>query len=689
MDRRRFHLTALTGALTCTTLGRIATAPDAAARPPIRPAFDVTSLGTPLTDVLVLGGVLAPGPDGRPALWVATGGKPSHLQAVDPRTGEVLANHALTHANDEGYAEGGYALAATANGSVYVGTYYDGRLYRRRPGTNSAVEDLGQAVAGNTYVFSLTVSGDKVYGGTFGGGLVFEFDPATDRFRSLGQLRAGQPYVRSLAAHAGLIYGGTQPDPHIVELDPTTGERRELPLPEGVPATGWTVHDLDVHDGLLFARIGKSIIDSTLYVRDLATGRWIGSLAHVSGLHTAPPDADGRYYVTVTDGKQGVLTGYEPRTDVTAALDLILPGRVTNNRGIGWVDLGDPEWPGRTLVQMLWRGSLLQHNPQTGRSRVLDSAVVGEPIGIWSIAAGKDDIFVGGYLNGGIGLVDPESGDTEFHRFAQTESIAETGSTVWLGTYPDARLYRWDRTLTWNNPEYSPGPVGSAVNPTLLADGKAATQMRATAVAVLPDTVAFGTQGGTQLTGTITLVDRSTQQVRVVPGPVTDQGVVALIAHHGVLYAGTSKWGAYSVPTPTTDTGHLVAFDPIREHVLWKVPLKPGQAAVTGLAFDAKGALWALANGTLYRRNRRNGHAMREITLAADQNAGTARGDLAFDKGSNTLWALVQQRQLWRIDARTGKKQLVLERPLSRMTVHVSGDVFVAADAELLRVRRG
>ncbi|MEV1178915.1 hypothetical protein AB0J09_62115, partial [Nonomuraea sp. NPDC049784] len=62
-----------------------------AAAPAVASAPRVEDLGVPLEDVLLIGGVVAPGPGGRTVLWGASSGSPAHLNAVDPATGAEVA----------------------------------------------------------------------------------------------------------------------------------------------------------------------------------------------------------------------------------------------------------------------------------------------------------------------------------------------------------------------------------------------------------------------------------------------------------------------------------------------------------------------------------------------------------------------------------------------------------------------
>ncbi|MEU6742721.1 hypothetical protein [Streptosporangium sandarakinum] len=123
------------------------------------PSGKITDLGVPLQDVLLIGGAVAPGPRGKTVLWSASSGAPAKLNAVDPVTGAAAARFDLPGAG------GSWAVDATPDGGVYVGSYGDGRLYRWTE--QGGVQDLGRPIASEDFIWSVAPGeGATVYGGT-------------------------------------------------------------------------------------------------------------------------------------------------------------------------------------------------------------------------------------------------------------------------------------------------------------------------------------------------------------------------------------------------------------------------------------------------------------------------------------------------------------------------------------------
>lgn len=627
-------------------------------------AATVTGLGIPLSDVLLIGGAVGPGPDRRPALWSAASGEPAHLASIDPRTGKTLTYQALDG------APGSYGVAIGPDGTVWVGAYNTGQLYRRKPGKNSPVENLGRPLPTETYIWRLVVdSCGVVFGCTFPNAKVFARYP-DGRVRDYGTILPGVSYARSIAECGSKLYVGTQPDPHIVEIDKATGVIRELPLPAGV-GLGQTVYDLNAYDGRVYARFGVAITGK-LGIWDIRRKKWGPLLDNVAGLDVSAPGPGGLVYYT----RNGQLTALRPDTGKETPTGLSFSGRVVNNRGIGWVNLPDRDWPGRTLVGLLWRGEMFRYNPRTRKSDVRLTDVKGEPIPLASLSVGATGrLWAGGYLNGGLAQVDPSTGASTFHRFAQTESVLDLGSTIWLGTYPDSRLYRYDPTLSWNSTEYSPG--SGPENPVKVVDLKDIDQVRARTSVDAGDHVAYGTMPNTTLGGALVIVDKASNASRVHRPVVTDQSIVALAYASGLIIGGTSIYGGYSVPAPTQAEAKVFGFDIASDSKVFEAVV-PGAKTVDGLV-SAGSEIWGLAGGKLFAFD----VASRTITRQVAVPSGAGR--LAYHAGSDSFYVLASDT-LVRVARSTLAVSTVIQRSASFLAVHPDGRVFLGDTATVYRV---
>lgn len=638
---------------------------------------DVEPLGSPLQDVLLIGGTVADGPDGAPVLWSASSGEPARLNAVDPATGKTQLSQPLAG------SPGSYAVVAAPDGTVYVGAYDSGLLYRRRPGPDSAIENLGRPLPSEGYIWRLAVDDDgRVFGGTYPGGRVFGFDPSANQVRDYGQLLPGLRYVRSIAVWGPFIYAGSEPDAHVIQIHKESGEQRELALPDPLgDGVGVTTYDLNAYQGRLYARFG-SALNGRLGVYDISAEKWTDLVDGVAGLDVSPPGRHGEVYFT----RNSVLTRYQPRTRELTPVDLFVPGRVANNRGIGWCDLNRRDWPGNSVVGLLWRGDLFRHNPISGRSETITTDIPGEPIPISALHAGADgSIYAGGFLNGGLAVVDPDTGASAFNRFAQIESIRAIGNYVWVGAYPDSRLYRYDPTLPWSSPEYDPGEPGAVDNPAKIVDLKEHHQVRARAMTDAGTHVAYGTMpGDTTLGGALVIVNKTTLESVVHRPVVTDQSVVSLTYANDLIIGGTSIHGGYSVPAPTQTEAKLFGWEVSGTSPAFELVPVPGKDAIPALVAAPDGLLWGLTDGQLFAFDIAARQVVERLQLAAD--TGTTAGELHITNDGGLMYALVQGRLLFEIDLATRTNRLLLDQRAQQLAVHADGRLFMSDDAVLYRV---
>ncbi|GAA4317922.1 hypothetical protein ACFQY7_23595 [Actinomadura luteofluorescens] len=664
----------ITAALTAALLAPMTIAVPASADLAHVPGATVVPLGVPLSDVLLIGGVVAPGPEGRPALWNVSTGKPAHLNAVDPADGSRLVTAPLPG------AEGGYAVIATPDGSIYAGTYNNGHLYRWRPGSGDTVEDLGRPLPDQTFIWRLTSDQDgNIYGGTFPGGRVFQYDPRTGAVRDYGQPVPGQTYVKSIAYMDGKVYTGSYAQAHIAELDPQTGVSRELPAPPGLGSIeGKQVYDINARDGRLYVRIGNAF-PSPLFVYDVASGQWTDEIPDAHGLDVSPAGADGEIYLI----QKSELKRYDPAARTLTGTGLTFTGRVQNARSIGWAELNLPDYPGTSVVGTLWRGDMFRYNPQTGKYAILPTEVRREPIEILSLAGGRTRAYAGGFLNGGLSLVDPESGTATFNRFSQVESVLEASDgRVWIGAYPDARLYSHDPSEPWSSPEYSPGPAGTPDNPRLAVNLKPELQMRARALAEVDGKIAVGTvPEGDRLGGALAVHDPKTGQTQVTRNVVQDESVFSLTARDGVVYGGTSITGGLGTTPPTRKEGAVFAWDVARSRKLWETLPVPGAGTVGSVTIGPDRKLWGVAGTTVFSVDPRRGRVLKRFVLGST----TAGGDIVATR--KALYVGMDGGRIYRIDPESGRAPtLVAEHPLRRLAVQGDHRLLFSDGAELFRV---
>ncbi|MFI7133762.1 hypothetical protein ACIBQ1_49360 [Nonomuraea sp. NPDC050153] len=648
-----------------------------AAAPATAAAPRLEDLGVPLEDVLLIGGTVAPGPGGRTVLWGASSGTPAHLNAVDPATGAEVARYDLPGAG------GSWAVEATGDGSVYAGTYGDGRLYRWTD--QGGVRDLGRPLPSENFIWSVAAGqGATVYGGTSPGGRLFAYDPATG-VRDYGKLSPAHAYVRSVTYAAGKIYAGTEAPAAVFEIDAASGATRQLPTPDGLDPAGKWAYDVNAAGGFLYVRYGGAS-PGPLHVWDIAAGKWTGALDAVHGLDVSPPADDGTVYLV----KSGELVRYDPRTQATTPTGLPFTGRVANTRGIGWAELGLPDYPGKSVVGLLWRGLMFRYNPQTGAKSFVQTAVKGEPIDVTALAEGPDGrMYAGGFLNGGFAALDPKTGKrTEFHTFSQSEDMIAYDGKLYIGAYPEARVYAYDPALPWNSTEYSPSPEpGPAPNPARLFDFAADKQIRPRALVPAGRYLAAGTMPDLgQLGGVLAVWDPRTGTLKHAQrNVVQDQSIVSLAYRDGVLYGGTSIYSGQSATPPTQPEAKLFAWSVKQNRLLWEIVPAPGKPAVPALTFDDRGRLWGIAGGEVFAVSPAARKVIRRVTLS---DSASASGQLAFDRRGHVLYGAHAGKEVFSLDPRTGRHTVLRQGPVHQLAVHGSGDVYFAEGPRLFRLTR-
>lgn len=627
-----------------------------------------TNLGVQVRKATLFRSSLGRHSDGRPVLYTVLMGAPAMLNVVDVATAKVLAEHPLPNTS------GAWGVLVSPDGTVYLGAYNQGYVYRFFPETGE-VKNLGYPLpTKDTVLYPMAATPDgKIYGGSYPSGHAYEFDPATGAFRDLGDMTrvtARERWIR-VTAHdpaTNRLYFGIGNQAQLVEYDLATGKKRDL-LPEKFKDIT-SVYDLNVEAGRLFARKESHnpyeyfVLDQEsgdiIPVTNADTGEKSETFINASrGMSPKSPVANKLYYAALDRH----LYEYDLDTNSIRKLPANLRGPVT---GYGWVQLDDPNWPGHSLVGTVGNGgSLFKYNLETGRAEVTPVEFTGQPVNIHDIEAGPDGrIYTGGYLAGNMGIFDPRT-DTVQHMngSGQTEGLVFIGNTLYMGVYPNARIYAFDITRPWNpSAAWVDGEPGKQ-NPDLIftlennADIPGYTnQDRPFAMAGAEDLGLLfvgtvpknGMLGGALAIWDVKQRGKPDVHWNIVP----EQSIVSLAYKDGLLYGGTSVYGGMGV-TPSAKSAEMFTWDVKQRRKISSIVVHPDKTAVSQLLIGPDGKLWGLAGGTVFIFD----PATREVIHRSDEfpgHAGRYR-DGSLILGHDGFIYGTLQNQLFQIDPTTRK----------------------------------
>ncbi|MET7331748.1 hypothetical protein [Nonomuraea sp. NPDC005650] len=596
------------------------------------------------------------------AVYTGTADVNPQLAVIDLTTGKVTKKITIPDSAATPTV-GGWAAATSTDGSVYLGTYPNSKLYRHVPG-QSTVTDLGRAEGGYSFIWDLEPgAGGKVYGGTYNDGRYFKYDNGA--FTTIGTVPivAGAQYVRSLAHDpaANATYLGTGTNAALVRYDNVTGRVDSL-LPAAY-AHNSMVGGLTWTGDRLFAWIDRTLL--VLRVTRNADGSYAAAtdaaITDVDLQHS--PARDGAIWFV----KDGLLHSYDIDTRTVRATS-VRPG----------LDVTGYTWSGSTLVGLgaATDGTrIFRYEPAGGGwSSTLVTGTPVLPAAINALGTGPDGrVYTGGYLTGGTGVHDPLRSDADDSRpdrptlngLNQTDSLLAHDGLLYIGVYPSARLYSYEPGAPWPPTlRYTGGEAGDKADDCEPGAGPP-PQDRPYALAGGPD--------GTVYMGTVPKYGKRSGALTVwKPGTagrtlcvVPDQSVVSLAYAGGKLFGGTSTRGALGVD-PVYAPGAsatLFSYDPatgaVRPHPL---PLTAPKAVTALTAVD--GELWGLAGGSLFTLDPARPDAIAVKRLFADPDY-PAKPSLAWRDG---VLLTVPQDPL-RVYGTAGDQIFAIDRSTKALTV--------------------
>ncbi len=212
------------------------------------PEGTFTDLGPAVTSLTVMEGTYGKCPSGSDCVYAVVAGDNTKLNVIDVRTRESIKTIPLPGAS------GGWGATTASDGSIYIGSYNNGRLYRYEPAADR-MTDLGQPIPGEGLIYHL-VPGENgvIYGGTYPNSHLFSYSP-TEGVVDFGRMDPTEKYVRSVAYDHdhGYLFAGIGARAGLIRVDLETGERTNI-LPDSLAGYAF-VYDLDYVGGKLMVKL--------------------------------------------------------------------------------------------------------------------------------------------------------------------------------------------------------------------------------------------------------------------------------------------------------------------------------------------------------------------------------------------------------------------------------------------------
>ncbi|QNK56683.1 S-layer homology domain-containing protein [Paenibacillus sp. PAMC21692] len=639
------------------------------------------NLGPQIRKATLMRGAIGKDNNGRNVIYTVVAGAPSIFTVIDIEAEQVVKSLPMPDTS------GAWSVTMSSDGSVYLGAYNLGLLYRYIPDSDELI-NLGHPLASKDSVLYPMAAGKDgiMYGSTYPTAHLYAYDPDGGGFTDYGTLStqtSGERWTRVTAYDETThkIYAGVGNVPRLVEYDLATGAKRDL-LPEGFGKIV-SVYDLNIADGKLFARKEANNPNET-FVIDIESGDMIefenedtGELSTTfinfsRGVSPVSPIANKIYFA----GTGGELFEYNLDTDSYRTTGASIEGAAI---AYAYVELNEPGFPGYSLVGLSGNtGKMFKYNLETGSVKLTDVQVPAEPVNIHEITKGPNGkIYSAGYLQGNLGVYAPSSGESMYYEgIGQGEGMTVVHDKLYLGVYPGAAIFEYDLSKPWdrtNSEQLNPSRLFTMgdINQDRPFGMAGSEDMNKLFVGTVPKNGMLG--------GALAVYDlESRGEPDIYPNLVPDQSILSLVYKNGYLYGGTSIHGGQGGATTQTDAKLFVWDVAAKEKVLELVPAA-GKQAITALHIGPDGNVWGLANGTIFIFDIES----REI-VHRDPAFPNARGrwiDGSMTTGTDGNVYATVGGNFFKVDARS-KEIEVLATGVRKLTQDDFGNFYMFTDPE-------
>ncbi|WNQ11396.1 dockerin type I domain-containing protein [Paenibacillus aurantius] len=614
---------------------------------------DPEYLTAPISGVVGLFDGEAGKEDGHNVMYTTVKGIPPMLNVVDLDDYKVLRTIPM---------EGGGEVwnhAIAPDGTVYITS--SGQLWAYSPVTKTAEKVF--TYAGESTFWCLAIDEDgKVYIGTGPGGKILKYDPATKTGYDYGRLvESGQVYVRAIDYSNGYVYAGTS-NSRVYRLNVKTGEKVELA--SSLNEKGYC-YDLNiVDDRFVVVRFDTS---QKRYIYDIQQGKWLDLVIEKSssGLQLPRESYNGKIYFPA-DKK---IKTFDVNTFAVEDSGMEYE---TAFRGANWVEVDDPDLPGKSIVTMNFQGIIVFFNPETKTVKRYPNILPPSATITNKLENGPDGkIYVTGMQASKAAAYDIATNTSTLFPMGQAGAVVPYGNKLYFGVYPGGDVWEYDLSL----------PADSTNPKKMFIVGN--EQDRIGAKAIGGGKIYFGsiaTYGA--LGGAIISFDpddpNAGSNFEVFRNVVQDQSVISLVYHDGLLYGSTSINGGVA-SDPVAEEAKLFVWDPVTKQKLREVSLElPGLTnppAIGGLTIGPDGLLWGGANGYVFAMNPHSMKVVKSFNLnPADNGTGFRWGNFQLQFSKDGILFANLGRKLYAVDPVTFESKYLCDT--EAFTLAVDGNLY-------------
>ncbi|WP_409342321.1 S-layer homology domain-containing protein [Paenibacillus sp. MBLB4367] len=521
--------------------------------------------------------------DGRDVLYTTVTGSassPAIFSVVDLKSYTLLREFQL----EGGGQSWGHVL--DSQGNVYIAS--GPKLFVYSPATRK-VASLGTVPGAGTLYNLVVDEKDVVYGGAYPTGKVFKYDPAQKAITNYEPFTADAGYAKTIEYYKGELYVGEGSKGALYKMNPATGAKTQIPLPPNDvfdAAHAPMVYTMNIAGHYLF--ILMSSTPNTLLIYDLEKQQFLADkiISNYRGMFVSP-ERNGKVYFPAN----GEFQTFDLATEEIKPTGLAFGTYLRNSE---WVDIGDPELPGKSLVTVMFGGQVVASNFESMQVKTLTPVVSGTPVSIQSLIFGPDRLlYTSGYQGTYAARYNIETAEKELFNMGQSEGMIAWEDKVIFGEYPAAYIHELDTKqplLRGENPKKIHEIGSSQDRPFALETGEGKLF-----VGTVPKIGLLG--------GALSVYDGSKWETY--RNLIQDQSIMGLVYRDGKLYGSTTVWGGLDI-APTDSEAKMFVWDVAKKELITTFTPDIAQAggkkakAIGNLSFGPDGLLWGAAYGTIF-----------------------------------------------------------------------------------------